>query len=433
MLNLPLTGTPATVVFGVLLAVGIGVLLARRDRRWLRCAVPVALIVALLLTVVAGVLIERVWRPFPDALPLLVYVWSGLVLFAVALAVARWTVRERTSRRRALGLLGVCALAVVAALIGGAAQINAIYHAYPTVGAVLGVKNYRTVPFGAALGSSGAPALQTRWTPPPDLPKTGAVTAVPIPGAVSKFGAREARVYLPPAYFASPRPLLPVLVLMAGQPGSTDDWLVGGRLAEIMDRFAAQHRGLAPVVVLADGTGSQFGNPMCVDSHFGNVATYLAVDVPAWVRAHLQIDPNPRAWAIGGLSYGGTCSLQLATTRPDVYPTFLDLSGQAEPTRGGRRRSVNEVFGGNEAAFDRNNPAYLLAHYRFPDSGGAFVVGRDDRTFRPGIEQLYTAARAAGMDVRLSEVPGSHSFAVWSAGLEMELPWISQRLGLDRL
>ncbi len=141
-----------------------------------------------------------------------------------------------------------------------------------------------------------------------------------IPGATSGFAARDAVVYLPPAYFANPRPLLPVLVMLAGQPGSPEDWLNGGKLAMTMDAFAREHHGLAPVVVVPDGTGSQLANPLCLDSQLGKVASYLAVDVPTWIKTHLQVDPDPRSWAVGGLSYGGTCSLQLATNHPEVYP-----------------------------------------------------------------------------------------------------------------
>ncbi|NUP27910.1 MAG: esterase, partial [Nocardia sp.] len=321
--------------------------------------------------------------------------------------------------------------AVVLCAAGG---INAVFDAYPTVRATLGIENYRTVPFDSTLApqpDTGDRPAPRNWVPPDDMPATGAVTKAAVPGTVSRFPAREARIYLPPAYFTDPRPDLPVLVLLAGQPGSTDDWLVGGRLTAIMDAYAADHRGLAPIVVLADGTGGRLANPLCVDSRLGNAATYLAVDVPEWVRTHLQVDPDPRAWAVGGLSYGGTCALQLATTRPDVYPTFLDLSGQAEPTLGDRKSTLRAAFGDDAAAFARNNPADLLAQNRYPDSAGAFVVGLADSEYRAGMERLAAAARAAGMDVHLTEIPGGHSFAVWSAGLEKELPWLGRRLGLD--
>lgn len=432
VLDLRVTTTAALVVFTVLAVIALTVLVARRERRWLLVWVPATVALTAASVWAAAFLVEHVWRLFPDRLSLQVYAWAGIALLAVLLLAARWFVRRR-DRSRPLVALGLIA-AALAAVIAGAGHINAVFDAYPTVRAALGIAEYRTVPLDAVLApvttTDDPRPLYESWSPPPDMPATGAVTTASIPGIDSGFHARDAHIYFPPAYFTDPRPALPVLVLLAGQPGSTEDWLIGGRLTHTMDSFAAEHDGLAPIVVLADGTGGQFDNPLCVDSPLGNAATYLSVDVSAWVRAHLQVDGDPSSWAVGGLSYGGTCALQLATTRPDVYPTFLDLSGQSEPTLGDRARTVREVFGGDEAAFARNNPADLLARNRYPASAGAFVVGVDDHEYRSGIEQLVDAARAAGMDVHLTELPGGHSFALWSAGLETELPWLSRRLGL---
>ena len=434
VLDLRVTTTGALFVFVLVTAVCLATLATRLHRRWLLAGLATVLAADVVIVVLAGVLVEKVWQPFPDRLPTVVYVWSGLGVLAVALLVGRWIVRRRDRSRpsAAAGLLAA-ATAVVLCAAGG---INAVYDAYPTVRTVLGINDFRSVPFDSSLApepGTGESPQPGSWTPPVDLPKSGAVTKTAIPGTVSRFAAREARIYLPPAYFATPRPDLPVLVLLAGQPGGTSDWLIGGRLAETMNAYAAAHRGLAPIVVLADATGSQFHNPLCVDSPLGNAATYLSVDVPQWARTHLQVDPDPRAWAVGGLSAGGTCAVQLATTRPDVYPTFVDMSGQAEPSLGDRNTTIREVFGGDADAFARNNPADLLAHNRYPDSAGAFVVGVDDTDTRGAIEALVAAARAAGMDVHLTEVPGAHSFTVWSAGLEKELPWLAGRLGLDAL
>lgn len=432
ILDVRLISTAAAVTFWCLTVLGTAMLVARRNGRWAMFGIPAAIAATVALTGIAAVLIERVWRPFPDPLPHAVYGWSATAVLAIVLLVLRWPFRHRDRRRvpAAVGLAVAAGLVVVAA----AGQINLSFDAYPTVRSALGMSDFRTVSLAdaqsrAATTVTGTP-LSSRWSPPPDMPATGAVISTPIPAATSGFPARGARIYLPPAYFTDPRPELPVLVLLAGQPGSPDDWLIGGRLTRTMDAFAAAHDGLAPVVVVADGTGGQFANPLCVDSRLGNAASYLTVDVPAWVKQNLQVDPDPRAWAVGGLSYGGTCALQLATLRPDVYPTFLDISGQAEPTLGDRNRTVQEAFGGDAAAFARNNPADLLAHNRFPDSAGAFVVGLDDHEYRAGIEQLTDTARAAGMDVHLTELPGGHTFSLWSAALEEELPWLSHRLGL---
>ncbi|MFC4604330.1 alpha/beta hydrolase [Rhodococcus kronopolitis] len=397
-------------------------------RGYRRRAVPLCAAGALVLTGVGWVVVEKWWRPFPDPIETRIYAWIGLGVFAVLLLGVRLAADRRVRR----GL--VSALAAVAVVAAAAAQVNLVFDAYPTVRDVLGLPDpsriaFADVPPPTATTVTGSP-LESAWHPPAELPAGGRVATVAIPGTASGFAARDAVVYLPPAYFADPRPELPVLVLLAGQPGSPQDWLGGGKLVSTMDAFAATHGGLAPVVVVADGTGSQFANPLCLDSALGNVATYLARDVPDWVVANLQVDADPRAWAIGGLSYGGTCALQMATNHPERYPTFLDLSGQEEPTLGDRTRTVDAAFGGDEARFVAVNPADLMAGRRYPGSAGVFVVGKDDRDFKPGQQKMYDAAGKAGMDVRYVELPGGHSFSVWSAGLEGELGWLAQRLGL---
>lgn len=60
----------------------------------------------------------------------------------------------------------------------------------------------------------------------------------------------------PPAYLTPERPLLPVLEMIGGQPGSSHDWLDGNDLSGVMDRFPSQHGGLAPVGVMPDAFGS---------------------------------------------------------------------------------------------------------------------------------------------------------------------------------
>jgi S-formylglutathione hydrolase FrmB len=216
-----------------------------------------------------------------------------------------------------------------------------------------------------------------------------------------------------------------VLVLIPGQPGGPEDWLLAGRLARVMDAFAAAHDGLAPVVVVPDVTGSPVGNSLCMDSRLGAAETYLAEDVPAWAAANLQVDVTHLA--IGGFSFGGTCALQLAVRRPEVYPTFLDVSGQAEPTLGDPALTVQTAFGGDVAAFRRVNPLDELSSMHLPGTAGTIAVGRDDPVFRPQAEQVAIASRAAGITVALEEFPGGHSWATASAALTTALPWISGR------
>ena len=250
--------------------------------------------------------------------------------------------------------------------------MNLVYREYPTLRTTLGLPAVDEIPFTQVplreqviAARSGLP-LSAVWRPPAGMPDAGVVTEVTIPATVSGFAARPAWLYLPPAYLSRPRAQLPVLVLLSGQPGSPDDWLDGGQLAQRMDAFAAAHDGLAPVVVMPDHLGDPLNNPLCMDSRLGNVATYLSVDVPAWVRDTLQVDPKPSGWAIGGFSNGGTCSLQMAVNAPEVYPTFVDISGEAEPTLGDHAATVQAAFGGDEAAFAAVNPLDVLARGSSP-------------------------------------------------------------------
>ncbi|MEV4153828.1 alpha/beta hydrolase-fold protein [Nocardia salmonicida] len=415
------------VALTVLGAVGAVWLLFPRARRYVTTTMPIVLLSAVVLTVAMYLFVEEIWQPFPDPVAVSVYVLIGIAVAAVLLVLPRILVR------RSVGTVLVTVLAAGVVLVAVGVRINLVYASYPTVGAALGVDEVDRIEAGELTRSNqviSARPLEPAWRAPGGLPDGGRMLTATVPPTASGFTAREAQIYLPPAYFADPRPLLPVLVLLAGEPGAPQDWFVGGQLAETMDSFARAHSGLAPVVVVADGTGSQLANPLCLDSALGKVATYLAVDVPAWTKANLQIDPDPRSWAVGGLSYGGTCALQLATNYPGVYPTFLDISGQDEPTLGDRQRTVDAAFGGDTAALLRVNPLDLLRSRTYPDSAGAFVVGAEDEMYRPQVERMYQAAKDAGMDVRLRILPGGHNFALWASGLRDQLPWLATRLGL---
>jgi S-formylglutathione hydrolase FrmB len=137
---------------------------------------------------------------------------------------------------------------------------------------------------------------------------------------------------------------------------------------------------------------------LCLDSRLGDAQTYLTVDVPNWITSHLQVRPPDRGWAIAGLSHGGTCAIQLSTQAPRLYPFFVDISGQIEPTLGSRQLTISRAFGGDAAAFARADPIVVLAHTRFPHSAGVFVAGANDRVYLayPDPAALGSIATAIG-------------------------------------
>ncbi|WP_158883870.1 alpha/beta hydrolase [Amycolatopsis anabasis] len=265
---------------------------------------------------------------------------------------------------------------------------------------------------------------------PEPAPDGGELSTVTIPGTASGFRARAAKVYLPPAYGREAERPLPVLFLLAGVPGSTDDWFDHGRVREELDAFAARHGGRAPVVVAPDDTGVDNEDLLCMDSPLGNVDQYLSQDVPAWVDEHLRVDPDSRTWAVGGFSYGGTCAYELAVRHPARFPTFLDFSGEKQPMHDTVQNAVDEVFHGDSAAYARQDPLAILRKTRFPHSAGTIAVGEDDEPYTAEQRAVYEACRNAGMNVRWLPLPGGHDWDVWTAAFAQSLDWLTARMGL---
>ena len=414
---------PTAIEIGAAVA-GAGLLMGRSRVWWLR-EVPLAVVVGLV--VAAGVgLAVAVFHPFPDLLPFRVLVWIAVLAVAVGLGWAR--------RRDGWVRIALAVVAVVTVFGTCAMKVNAYYGYRPTLATALGVPAANQVDLAELPSSPPVWAARPRqplarsWHAPAGMPHAGRIAMVAIPGGRSRFPARPAWLYLPPAYLGALRARLPVLVLIPGQPGGPADWLLAGRLAAVMDAFAAAHEGLAPVVVVPDATGSSLGNTLCLDSRLGAAETYVADDVPAWVSTHLVADTTHLA--IGGFSFGGTCALQLALRRPDVYRTFLDISGQSQPTLGNLSGTIAAAFGGDVAAYQRIDPLAELRARTYSDTAGVLVVGRDDAVYRPQAEQVATAAKAAGVAVTLLEVPGEHSWAIATDALSAALPWVAGRTGI---
>jgi hypothetical protein len=222
--------------------------LRARRQRWVKWVdLTACLLVAAVVTAVVAHLARNVWMLYPDNLAPAVYLWAGAGVFAVNLTVTRVVTERKVGR----ALVGLTAAVVV---VGACAnQVNTIYGAYVTPRDALHMVHPDDIALRDAPSHRQLPdadPVESRWSPPPGLTSQGKLTSAPIAAPQSGFTAREARVYLPPAYFADPQPQLPVMVLLAGQPGTPQDWLAAGKLVHIMDRFAADHRGMAPVVVV---------------------------------------------------------------------------------------------------------------------------------------------------------------------------------------
>ncbi|APT85447.1 alpha/beta hydrolase [Corynebacterium aquilae] len=409
LLSASITGVHAHwVVFG-LLALAALVALHAVLHPQLRRATVKAAVGAVVTTVLVWLVLEVVWKPFPDHVPLEIYVAGGVAAFVVAAAIAQ------RGRRIPVGL------AAVVAIVCGLAVANFSYQQYPTLESLDPAP--KAVEVSYAQLPDSVPMIDGR--------PVGALVTLDLPGEKSGFHARPAKAYVPPAYFAPENrgKDFPLLVLMAGNPGRPVQWFGSGGAENTLDEYQLDHGGFAPIVVSVDATGSFLGNPICVDGPKDKVQTYLAVDVPAELERKFRV--SDRRKAIGGLSYGGTCALQVVTNHPQVYDTFLDFSGQWEPSIGTHEQTVQAFFGGDEAAFRAVNPVDLLEAAQGKDTyrgiAGRFVAGESDPEAVEALKKINVLALGAGMDTTFVTVPGGHSYQTWREAFHMYLDFVVER------
>ena len=169
--------------------------------------------------------------------------WWPVRVVVLALGAVAVVAAVRALRRPASPVVRACAVlaAVLLALLTLGGVVNAHYAYVPTLGEALGDES----------SISSADGVDGR------IPARGQVEPLTVPPTASNFSARQAEVYLPPAWFATQRPALPVIMLMHGEPGDPSDWADGGEAAATADAWAAQHRGVAPVLVMPRGVESR--------------------------------------------------------------------------------------------------------------------------------------------------------------------------------
>lgn len=422
-LSIQIIAGPVPWILLGLSAVLLVALLARPlTRRWVVTA-SIAVIGAVAIAV--GILLwANVGRAFGLPLPMEAFWWMLATFVAVALAiVSLWDSRWW---RKIVAIVGMLVFAAT-----GTVQINAVFGLDPTIGAMLGivVPNPIELPPLTHPSDSGAPLYES-WTPPSDLPAQGRIGTAVIAGTVSGFVARPAGIYLPPAALVKDPPALPVMIFMMGFPGSPDET----RISSVMETFAAQHQGLAPIVVVADQLGTTGSDPACADSKVrGNAETYITKDVVNWVKAHLNVTDDPRYWTIGGYSNGATCAVKYGTLYSDQWKNVVAVSPEIYPGSSYSADVIQNVYGGDQAAWQAAKPTTLLAARKgkLGDVWAVVSTGAQDTAFGPESRKLEAAMAAAGMDVRLLVIPGVGHVGANLPSAQAEIyPLLFPRLGL---
>jgi S-formylglutathione hydrolase FrmB len=296
--------------------------------------------------------------------------------------------------------------------------VNTKFAYFDNAADLLGIPTYPTID-----GNTSGPSVQ----PQPN----GAVTAISIPDTQSKFGSYEAQVWLPPQYFTNPRQHFPVVYLLHGNPGQPTDWLTSAGGAATFLSVAQSGRPLI-IVMAEDLQNNVTGDSLCVDTASqGNAETYITQDVIAGIDSKLRTISNAKGRAIGGLSMGGYCALNLGLKHPDLYSTVVDLSGETSSLPDLLPGGNQALYGGADwqAKADANSPDKYISTLDGSKGPAIYLgVGESDPVIIAQMDAFYPKAKARGFTVEYRKLPGSHEYTYWTAGLKDGLPWAAQQL-----
>jgi S-formylglutathione hydrolase FrmB len=269
----------------------------------------------------------------------------------------------------------------------------------------------------------------------------GAVVAVNISAAASRFAHRGELVYLPPAWFATnPPPRLPAVMMIGGEFNTPADWLRAGEAITTIDAFAAAHGGNAPVVVFVDPGGGFNIDTECVNGVRGNAADHLTKDVIPFLASNFGVSSRASDWGVAGFSSGGTCAVDLTVMHPDLFGTFVDIGGDLSPNSGSKAQTIDRLFGGNSAAWSDFDPSTVIVrHGRYDAVSGLFVVsgglvdhnGAVAATASPeddAANTLCALGTARGIHCTVVALPGKHDWPFAGRAFAATLPWLAGQI-----
>lgn len=273
---------------------------------------------------------------------------------------------------------------------------------------------------------AAALALWLAVTPPP--PADSPPERVLIEEHFTRDGGimGRAAVYLPPGYAQHKGRRYPLLMLLHGLGGDHTDWVLRGRVWELLDQ-GIRNGDVEPLIVVMPDGGEGYWVDWPGDAPEHRFET-LVDDARRWTERTFRTDGRR---AIAGLSSGGFGALSIALRRPGVYTAAVSLSGALftePPTGRGVYLAAFGYPGVNQYRFAWRNPIDLI---RLGYGRGLDIWldcgAQDAKKFTVGLREMSRVLDKAKIKHVTRFRPGRHQWEVWTAGLQDALPWLSAR------
>jgi len=251
---------------------------------------------------------------------------------------------------------------------------------------------------------------------------------------------RTMYIYVPPGYDASANRhrRYPVVYLLHGAPGGSQDWWRGGQANVIADEMIAAGQLQPVILVMPDGNGGQWRDTEYVNKFNGRdrEMDYLVSGVVPWVDRHFRTLPHDTGRALGGMSMGGYGAYNVGLHHPTVWRTLFSIGGYFAADRG-EVFGANDPLGRNRRFLLANSPIHMIAgvpgvrrmHLLIEEStadwGGYTekALAFDRELTRLHIPHTLDMHRPTGL------VIWDHSWSYWRLALRNALAYCSSNFG----
>ena len=303
---------------------------------------------------------------------------AGLVVLGLAVAVG-WAVLavrdRRAGRRRRHPILcrtGLAGLVTLLVLAGAGLGVNAYAGYAPDFTTLL-----RTTPDLLGGRSTGRPGQTMKLADTGPYPAE--LTTLVRSDPADRIPAGANWVYLPPGYTdpVNAHRRYPVVYLVHGWPGTPWDWFGAGRAGRTAATMQLE-RLIQPMILVSVNAGA--GTPRdteCLDSTAGGprIQTFLSSVLVADVDHAFRTIRRRVGRAVGGVSSGGYCALNLGLRHQQVFGAILAMMPYGDPGR----NAVESMLGGDTALGRANSPADYVRTMRLRDHQAVFLAtGRHD-------------------------------------------------------
>jgi enterochelin esterase-like enzyme len=236
-------------------------------------------------------------------------------------------------------------------------------------------------------------------------------------------------VYLPPGYDdpANARVRYPTVYLIHGYPGGAADWLRAGRAQQAADLLQRRRLAGPLIMVFPNANGGWLSDSECLNEvGRKQIETYLTTTVVQTIDRNFRTIANRTGRAIGGMSSGGFCSLNLGLRHQDVFSTILASEPYGDPGR----NVLRPLLAGSPVLFWENSPSDYLPRMRFAHPMAVFLdAGTDDPTTSRTASRLAELLAHRGQYVALRLAPGlGHTWREARAELPYSLVFANQHL-----